>query len=97
LITLSTALVLALEIYALIGVVFGVAFVLAGVTVVDGAAKGAPIGFRLLILPASAALWPWLAVRWLRRIPPRAERNAHRMAAQGTAQGTAGRRHGGAA
>ena len=52
--------------YAAAGVVFAAAFVTRGVQRVDPAAKGAPIGFRLLILPGCTALWPFLLGRWLR-------------------------------
>jgi hypothetical protein len=48
------------------GLVFGAAFVAVGVGRVDPAARGTGLGFRLLILPGTAALWPLLAVRWLR-------------------------------
>ena len=50
--------------YAAIGLVFALAFVIRGAGVIDPNAKGAPIGFRLLILPAAMLLWPLLAVRW---------------------------------
>jgi len=53
-----------MELYALIGVVFALAFVTKGVERIDDAAKGAPIGFRVLIFPGAAALWPVLASRW---------------------------------
>ncbi len=64
--------------YAAIGLVFAAVFVFAGVGRIDSAAKGAPLGFRLLILPGSAALWPFLLMRWVRGQQPPAERNAHR-------------------
>lgn len=51
-------------IYAVIGVLFALAFVVRGAGVIDPSAKGAPIGFRLLIFPASVLLWPLLAARW---------------------------------
>ena len=53
-------------VYAAAGVLFAVAFVTWGVEQVDPAAKGAPLGFRLLILPGSVALWPLLLRRWMR-------------------------------
>lgn len=53
-------------VYAAIGVVCGGAFVVRGVGRVDVAAKDAPIGFRLVVFPGAAALWPWVLVRWLR-------------------------------
>ena len=52
--------------YAAVGVLFAVAFATWGIQRVDPAAKGAPLGFRLLILPGSAALWPLLLGRWMR-------------------------------
>lgn len=64
------------------GLVFALAFVTAGVQRVDPAARGAPWGFRLLILPGAAALWPLLLLRWVRGGSPPAERNAHRDAAR---------------
>lgn len=65
------------------GLAFALAFVTVGVQRVDPAARGAPWGFRLLILPGAVALWPLLLVRWLRAGPPPEERNAHRDAAGG--------------
>jgi hypothetical protein len=84
---LASALVLAIEVYTALGILFALVFVFAGLATVDPAAKGAPLGFRLLILPASAALWPWLALRWLRSLSnagaqPREERTAHRRLAR---------------
>ena len=52
--------------YALAGVVFALAFVTAGVTRLDPAARSTSWVFRALILPGSAALWPLLAVKWAR-------------------------------
>src|SRR5262249_8399956 len=40
------------------GLVVGVPFILRGVGRVDEAARGASLGFRLLILPGTVALWP---------------------------------------
>ncbi len=50
--------------YAGIGVMFGAAFVWIGAQRIDPAARGAPLGFRLLILPGASALWPLMAIRW---------------------------------
>jgi hypothetical protein len=55
-----------LLIYLACGVLVGVPFVTLGVGRVDEAARGASLAFRLLILPGSIALWPWLAVKWHR-------------------------------
>ena len=57
---------LAVAAYALTGVVFAIAFVTLGVTRLDPAARGTSWSFRALILPGSAALWPLLAVKWVR-------------------------------
>lgn len=65
--------------YALVGGLFGLFFVARGAQRSDPAARGAGWGFRLLILPGAAALWPVLAWRWLRAAGgPPTERNAHR-------------------
>ena len=53
--------------YLLIGWLFGIAFVIRGVDRVDPVAQGAGIGFRLIILPGVAALWPLLLMRWTKR------------------------------
>jgi hypothetical protein len=54
-----------LEAYAAAGVVFGIAFVTFGIHRVDPLAKGSSFGFRLIILPGVAALWPLMLMRWL--------------------------------
>ncbi len=70
-------------IYAGLGSVFAAAFVTRGIDRLDAGARGAPWAFRLLILPASALLWPLLLYRWAtgENAPPR-ERNAHDRAAR---------------
>jgi hypothetical protein len=52
-------------VYAASGLVFGLFFVLRGVSDLDPVARGGTIGFRMLILPGAAALWPWLLLRWI--------------------------------
>lgn len=52
--------------YAGVGAMFALAFVTAGVSRVDPAARGSTWMFRVLIAPGSAALWPWLLRRWVR-------------------------------
>lgn len=69
-------------VYIIIGALFALLFVSFGASRIDPAARGTGVGFRLLILPAAAALWPLLAWRWLRGAPPPGERNAHRDAAR---------------
>ena len=80
--SLATILVGATATYLAIGFAFAIAFVIRGVGRIDPAAREGSLGFRLLILPGCAALWPILARNWLRRSPPPEERNAHRAAAQ---------------
>lgn len=61
------------------GLLFALAFVVAGVGRVDPAARGAGWGFRVLIVPGCVIFWPLLAVRWAAgsRRPP-TELTAHR-------------------
>ena len=66
-------------VYAGIGLLFAVIFVMIGVGRMDASAKGAPVFFRLLILPGAAALWPVLLGHWLRgQTHPPVEKNPHR-------------------
>jgi len=55
----------ALEIYAAIGVLFAMAFVGAGVNRIDPIARNSTVGFRVMIFPGAAALWPFLLARWI--------------------------------
>ncbi|MEP7337207.1 MAG: hypothetical protein ABI977_05635 [Acidobacteriota bacterium] len=65
--------------YAAVGLVLAIIFVLFGLGRIDESAKGAPVFFRLLILPGAAALWPVLLRRWLRgQTQPPIEKNPHR-------------------
>ena len=65
-------------VYVAIGLVFSIIFVFTGVGRIDESAKGAPLAFRLLIIPGAAALWPILLLRWARGAQPPIERNSHR-------------------
>lgn len=69
-------------VYAAAGLIFAAVFVFAGVGRIDPAAKGAPLGFRLLIIPGAVALWPWLLKRWIGAQQPSVESNAHRLRAK---------------
>ena len=83
--TLAVWIVNVFALYAVIGVLFGLFFVVRGVSRIDPVAADGTWGFRLLILPGSAALWPLLLVRWLRAgdgSGPPTETNAHRRAAR---------------
>ena len=81
--TLVKTFVYGLEIYAGLGLTFAVSFVWFGVQRVDSEAQGSGVGFRLLILPGVAALWPMFLYRWMRRLDgPPVERNPHRILAK---------------
>ena len=81
-ITVATWLVSALGLYALIGLLFAVPFVLRGVGRVDPAAREGTWGFRLLILPGVVAFWPLFARRLATGVTtPPAECTPHRRAA----------------
>ena len=58
-----TVMVRLVEIYALIGLLFAVYFVIKGVGKIDPNAAQGSWGFRLLILPGAAALWPLMLKR----------------------------------
>ncbi|MEM8931313.1 MAG: hypothetical protein AAGE94_09070 [Acidobacteriota bacterium] len=82
--TVAVWLVNLFVVYAAIGLLFGIAFVTRGAGRVDPTAADGTWGFRLLILPGAAALWPLLALRWSRanaETTPPTEDNAHRRAA----------------
>ena len=59
----------ATAVYGMAGLVFAVPFVTMGIKRVDSVAEHAPLGFRLIVLPGVAALWPVMLVRWLRAVP----------------------------
>ena len=62
--TLSTLLVALAGVYFLIGLLFAVPFAWRGAPRLDAAAEEGSLGFRILILPGAAALWPVLARKW---------------------------------
>lgn len=77
--TLATWLVQLTGIYAGIGVLFAAVFVTKGAGRVDPSAREGTWGFRLLIFPGAAALWPLLMTRWIGgRGEPPVETNPHR-------------------
>ena len=60
--------------YLAAGLAFAAVFVWRGAGRIDANARGAGWGFRLMAIPGSAALWPWLAVRWMRPLQERTDR-----------------------
>jgi len=75
---IAILLVDAFYLYALLGVVFALAFVTIGVKRIDSQANGSGAAFRLLIFPGSVAFWPLLLRRWIAaKSEPPEERNPH--------------------
>jgi hypothetical protein len=54
--------------YGAVGVAFAIAFVSVGIARVDPVARHAPLGFRLIVAPGAAALWPLLLGRWVKAV-----------------------------
>ena len=79
--SIVTALVFAGLAYAGVGVLFALLFVTRGAARLDPDADGATWGFKVLILPGAAALWPLLAMRWVRGQGPPVEHTPHKVAA----------------
>jgi hypothetical protein len=52
--------------YGILGIWFAIMFVTKGIGRVDLVAKGSKAGFRLIVFPGVAALWPLLLARWIR-------------------------------
>lgn len=67
--------------YLAFGIGFAAWFASAGVARIDPLARGSGLGFRLLIVPGAAALWP-LLLRNVRLGHPPVERTAHDRAAE---------------
>lgn len=82
-VALAQWIVYLIGLYVAGGILFAILFTAFGVTRLDPAAKGAPIGFRFIIFPGVVAFWPYLMQRWLSGSKaPRTEHNAHRDAAR---------------
>jgi hypothetical protein len=64
--TFGTMLLYAAALYVAAGIAIGIAFVLFGVTRVLEHPAPVSAGARILLFPASAALWPLVLTRWLR-------------------------------
>lgn len=54
-------------VYLAMGLLFGVFFAAKGVKLLDPVAEGSPLTFRLLVMPAATALWPFLLVKILKK------------------------------
>ena len=51
--------------YVLIGLIFYFPFVFNGMKKIDEGAKDTPLGFKMLILPATLVFWPVLLKKWI--------------------------------
>ena len=80
-IAIAESIVTLVTMYIACGLLFACAFLAVGMRRLDPATEGSGYGFRALILPGTVALWPLLALRWVRGAPRPIERNAHRDAA----------------
>jgi hypothetical protein len=56
--------------YATVGIFFAVVFVNRGANRMDPSARDGSWGFRAAILPATAALWPLLAIKLRGKVEP---------------------------
>jgi hypothetical protein len=66
-------------VYLLTGLLFALYFINVGAGRIDPSARDATWGFKLLILPGAAVLWPLLLTRVIRhQSEPPVECNAHR-------------------
>lgn len=77
--TIAKAFVDVLAIYAALGALFALAFLIAGISRLDSEAHGSGWGFRAIIFPGVVAFWPLLLSRCVRRITePPAQKDPHR-------------------
>ena len=51
--------------YLLVGLIFYFPFVFNGMKKIDEGAKDTPLGFKILILPATLVFWPVLLKKWI--------------------------------
>lgn len=62
--TISTVVVILVGVYAGVGLLFAVPFLLRGAGRLDSSARQGSGGFRVIIFPGVVALWPFLAWKW---------------------------------
>lgn len=58
-------LLITVALYLLLGFVFAILFVIAGVDKIDEGAKGSGPGFRVIIIPGCTVFWPLLLKKWI--------------------------------
>jgi hypothetical protein len=79
----AAVLLILLGAYLALGLVLAIPFVLIGIKHIDPHAVKGSWGFRVLIVPGTMALWPWLLRRWATGVrEPPAECTAHRRGAK---------------
>jgi len=78
---IAAVILVAFGVYLACGFLFAVPFAFFGVGRIDPHASHGSWGFRLLIIPGAAALWPILLLRWIKGIQPPEECTAHRLSA----------------
>ncbi|MBX2852961.1 MAG: hypothetical protein KTR15_14595 [Phycisphaeraceae bacterium] len=63
---MATALLSIVGLYAVVGLLVGLAFVLFGIGRVDAAAGASPFVFRVVIFPGCVGLWPVVLWKWIK-------------------------------
>ncbi|MDQ7019007.1 MAG: hypothetical protein Q9M33_07555 [Robiginitomaculum sp.] len=80
-IAMANAVASALGFYLVLGALYGLYFISFGAAAMVPAARGAGLGFRLIILPGAIMLWPVLLARLIKGFPrpepPRPLRRLH--------------------
>lgn len=77
---IAYSILVAISVYALVGVIFAVYFAAVGVKRIDPAAARSHWGFRVLIVPGAAAFWPMLLRRCFRATHDAADHTATKFA-----------------
>ncbi|MBX3390871.1 MAG: hypothetical protein KF691_15590 [Phycisphaeraceae bacterium] len=67
--SVATIILILAAAYAGIGIAIGGWFVFAGIARIDQATAHVSLGFRLIIWPGAAALWPWVLVKFANARP----------------------------
>jgi hypothetical protein len=76
--SIAALIVSMVQTYLILGLLFAASFVLFLANRIDPSAKGSTWGFRVLVIPGVALLWPLLLIRLLRGQQQPMECNAHR-------------------
>jgi hypothetical protein len=63
---MASVILCGLALYAAAGIVTAIAFVLFGISHVLNPPIQATLGARILLLPGSFALWPYVLIRWFK-------------------------------